>query len=134
LFVFQEVENQHIGKSENRQQQSKSKKTNTELHKDLDAAIAKAMSIHYSEKAKTNNTTMTKIIKQELTLFQTIGNRGFLLGKVYNYFLIIKPTSVEAERAFSSSGYLCNKLRTRLNDDTLDHLSCLRTYFQCNMD
>lgn len=88
------------------------------------------MSANYADKVKTNKTNLTKIIKQELSLFQTVGNRGYHLTKVYNYLLMIRPTSVESERAFSSSGYLCNKLRTRMNDGTLDHLSSLRTFFQ----
>lgn len=88
------------------------------------------MSANYVDKVKANKTNLAKVIKQELTLFQNVGTRGFHLTKVYNYLLMIKPTSVESERAFSSSGYFCNKLRTRLNDGTLDHLSSLRTFFQ----
>jgi len=32
--------------------------------------------------------------------------------------LHIPPTSVESERAFSSAGYFCSKLRSRFNDDS----------------
>ena len=40
--------------------------------------------------------------------------------------LTIPATSVEAERAFSSAAHLCNKLRTRLCDSTLDTLVFIR--------
>ena len=40
--------------------------------------------------------------------------------------LTIPGTSVEAERAFSSCAYLCNKLRTRLKYYTLDTLCFIR--------
>ena len=39
-------------------------------------------------------------------------------------------TSVEAERAFSSPGVICTKLRNRLDDTTVDTLCFLRSYYQ----
>lgn len=102
----------------------KRKKNKSDLHKELDEVIAKAMSANYTEKVKTDKATLTKVIKKELSLFQNVGTRGFYLSKVYNYLFLIKPTSVESERAFSSGGYFCNKIRSKMNDDTL------RTYFQ----
>lgn len=78
------------------------------------------MSTNYADIVKSDKASLTKIIKQELALFQSVGNRGFYMSKVYNYLLMIKPTSVESERAFSSAGYFCNKLRSRMNDNTLD--------------
>ena len=38
----------------------------------------------------------------------------------------IKPTSVEAERAFSAMGFFATKLRNRMGDKTLDGLITLR--------
>ena len=35
---------------------------------------------------------------------------------------------VESERAFSSAGYFCSKLRSRFNDDSLDKLCFLKFY------
>ena len=37
------------------------------------------------------------------------------LSNIYQMVYIVPPTSVEAERAFSTTAYLCNKLRTKLN-------------------
>ena len=71
-----------------------------------------------------------KVICQEMTLFENGGNRGRYLQLVYDYLLSIPPTSVEAERAFSASGLICSRLRTRLGDETLDALCFLRSYFQ----
>ena len=34
----------------------------------------------------------------------------------------VKPTSVEAERAFSALGYFANKIWSQVNDNTLDAL------------
>lgn len=58
------------------------------------------------------------------------GGREMYLDMAYNYLLCISPTSVKAERAFSSVTYLCNRLRSSLSDKSLDALSFLRTQFQ----
>ncbi len=100
------------------------------MHFELDTAITKAMSVNYADRVKSNKTNLTKILKQELTLFQTVGTRGHYLSQVYYHLLVIKPTSVESERAFSASGYFAKKIRSRLNDDTLDALCMLRSHFQ----
>jgi hypothetical protein len=41
----------------------------------------------------------------------------------------IKPTSVESERGFSASDNFVTKLRSSLEDDTLNALCFLRAYF-----
>ena len=63
-------------------------------------------------------------------LFENGGNRGHNLELVYQYLLSIPPTSIEPERAFSAAGYLGSKIRSRLNDQTLNALLFLRAYFQ----
>jgi len=46
---------------------------------------------------------------------EAIDDRGRYLKLVYDYLLSIPgPTSVEAKRAFSASGVICSRLRTRL--------------------
>lgn len=68
-------------------------------------------------------------VGMEMALYENGGCRGEILTKVYKKLLSIPPTSVESERAFSAAGILCNRLRTRLNDDTLDAFMFLRSFF-----
>ncbi|KAI5719202.1 hypothetical protein M8J76_006772 [Diaphorina citri] len=69
-------------------------------------------------------------IRKECSLFETNGTRGYYLTKVYNFLRSVPPTSVEAERAFSAAGYIQNKLRSRLGDESIDNLLFLRAHFQ----
>lgn len=69
------------------------------------------------------------VIKKEMSLFENGGLRGLYLQKCYEYLLTVPPTSVEAERAFSSAVTFATKLRSRLSDSTLDTLVFLRAYF-----
>ena len=41
-----------------------------------------------------------------------------------------RPTSVEPERAFPAARLLCTRIRSRLNDATLDTLCFLRSYYR----
>ena len=59
----------------------------------------------YIEKTQIGK-TLWGTLNKEMTLFESLKS--------------ISPTSVESERAFSSSGYICNKIRSSLNDDTLE--------------
>lgn len=110
------------------------KKNKSALHAELDAAIEEAMTPK-STSSYVNNFSqpekfLLKMIRQELNLFENGGNHGILLSKAYECLMLVKPTSVESERAFSASGYLCSKIRSRMNDETLHHLCFLRAYFQ----
>ena len=51
-----------------------------------------------------------------MSLFQNGGVRGHHLELAYQYLLTIFPMSVEAERAFSTAGFIANKIRSRLAD------------------
>lgn len=125
-------EEESVSNIEEPARKKQKKKKLTSLHMELDGAIKKALSSKPT--ATTVNTTQSdknllKLIRQELNLFENNGNRGLLLTKAYRCLFEIKPTSIESERAFSSAGYICSKIRSRMNDDTLDHLCFLRTYF-----
>jgi len=39
-----------------------------------------------------------------------------------NFLLTIPPASIEPERAFSSAGILCSKLRSHMSDAILDNM------------
>lgn len=110
------------------------KKNKSELHVELDAFIDKAMppksTIFYGNSISQPENFLLKMIRQELNLFENEGNLGMLLSKAYKCLLVVKPTSIESERAFSACGYLCSKIRSRMNDETLHHLCFLRAFFQ----
>lgn len=71
-----------------------------------------------------------KVLKKEITAFESEGVRGEYLSAFHDYLLTIKPTSVEAERAFSAAGYICSSIRSRLADDTINTICFLRSFFQ----
>ena len=51
-----------------------------------------------------------------------------LLGKLLNALKSIPPTSVQCERAFSTTGQYATKIRSNLNDETLSSLVFLKYY------
>lgn len=71
----------------------------------------------------------SRLVQKEMMLYETSNKRPENLEKLYIALKTIKPTSVEAERAFSALGYFGSKIRNRLNDDTLDALMFLRHYY-----
>jgi hypothetical protein len=82
-----------------------------------------------SSTASSSGKILAALIKAEMAVFESSGTRGRCLEQVYKYLLTIPPTSVEAERAFSASGALCTKVRSRLDDNTLDTLCFLRAHY-----
>ena len=49
---------------------------------------------------------------------------------LYKALMTIKPTSVEAKRAFSAMGFFVTKLRNRMSDKTLDALITMRQRYK----
>lgn len=96
----------------------------------LDEAISKQ--VNYIIAGKKTHTVQdnVKLIKREMTLFEDEGTRGIYIQQIYDLLLTIRPTSVESERAFSAAGQICTKIRSNLNDESLDALCFLRAYFQ----
>lgn len=72
---------------------------------------------------------LANIIKREMEFFQEQNIRGKYLEKAFKMLLTVRPTSVESERAFSAAGLICTKLRSSLNDNTLDTMCFLRQHF-----
>lgn len=77
-----------------------------------------------------NEDVGARVLQKEMLLYEASKKRPENLNKLYESLKTIKPTSVEAERAFSALGYFANKIRNRLNDDTLDALMFLRQYYK----
>ena len=72
---------------------------------------------------------LSKTIRNEIAVFEEGGNRGTYLQKSYEYLKTVKPTSVESVRGFSASGNIVTKLRSSLEDETLNALCFTRGYF-----
>ena len=53
-----------------------------------------------------------------------------ILAKLFRALKTIQPTSIEAERAFSTCGLFVTKLRTNLKDDTLNALLIVNKHYK----
>lgn len=99
------------------------------LQEKLEMAISKTTIKRFSQnKSKTD---YQKLVRKEISYFEEEGvekGRKYL-ELLYNYLLTIPPTSVESERAFSAAGVICTKIRSSMNDETLDAIAFLRAYF-----
>lgn len=69
------------------------------------------------------------IIAHELHTFDLTGQRGVYLNLIYNALLTITPSSVEAERSFSTAGRIKTKSRCRMSHLLLDDLMVLNRHF-----
>ena len=67
----------------------------------------------------------SNLIKKEMAFFEASKSRPKNLDILFNTLKTIPPTSVEAERAFSSLGLFAIKIRSLLQD-TLDALIFLK--------
>ncbi|KRZ88157.1 hypothetical protein T08_13634 [Trichinella sp. T8] len=63
-----------------------------------------------------------KIIKNEIAVFEAVGQRPKTLQKLYDALITVPPTSCETERSFSAAGLFVTKLRSSLKDETIDTL------------
>jgi len=90
------------------------------------AAASRDVSLHSQDVER----KLDSSVKAEMAVFQSSGKRGRCLELVYRYLLSVPQTSVEAERAFSAAGVLCTKMRSRLDDRTMDVLCFLRAYYR----
>lgn len=71
---------------------------------------------------------LSSTIVSELDDFKMNGYRGKFLEFAYQKMLNIKASSCDVERLFSSSVQVVNRLRTSLNDDTIDNIMFLKNY------
>ncbi|KRY26479.1 hypothetical protein T01_9761, partial [Trichinella spiralis] len=66
-----------------------------------------------------------KIIKNEMAVFEAVGQRPKTLQKLYDALITAPPTSCETGRSFSAAGLFVTKLRLSLKDETIDTLCLL---------
>ncbi|GBM19242.1 hypothetical protein AVEN_142491-1 [Araneus ventricosus] len=107
---------------------SSSLKNDLTLQKELQMQIQQDMKTCSMNTKKEKN--FEKILKKEMTANESEGVRGKYLSSIHEYLLTIKPTSVEAERAFSAAGYICSSVRSRLAVETIITVCFLRSLFQ----
>ena len=72
---------------------------------------------------------LLKELKLEMAVFESTGKRPNSLEALYQALITVPPTSVEAERCFSAAGLFVTKLRTSLNDETIDRLCFFKILF-----
>ena len=68
----------------------------------------------------------------ELKCFEGTKTKTPKILKLYKSVMTIQPSSVQAERIFSTAGLFSTKLRSRISNRTLDSLCFLRNYFKNN--
>ena len=72
---------------------------------------------------------LLQILKKEMCILELTSERPAHLEKLYQALLTIRPSSIEAERVFSSANLFVTKLRNKMSDSTLDNLVFLRSHF-----
>lgn len=101
-----------------------------DLQRKLDEAIKRATATSSGDATPRSTAKDTEsVLRKEMALFMSGGRRRSLLTNVYSYLQTVLPTSVEAERAFSSDTSIWTKVCSRLEGNTLDALCFLRAYF-----
>ncbi|GBN75882.1 hypothetical protein AVEN_23244-1 [Araneus ventricosus] len=78
---------------------SSSLKNDLTLQKELQMQIQQDMKT-YSINTKKKEKDFEKTLRKEMTACESEGVRGKYLSSIHGYLLTIKPTRVEAERAF----------------------------------
>ena len=68
----------------------------------------------------------------ELKCFEGTKTKTPKILKLYKSVMTIQPSSVQAERIFSTAGLFSTKLRSRISDRILDSLYFLRNFFKNN--
>lgn len=102
------------------------------LRNELETELRKQKNETCTVIAPTKSQNFEKTIKAEMVEYENKGIKGKHLTLVHKYLNTISPTSVEAERAFSVTGYVCSPIRNKMTDRTLDTICFLRSYFQNN--
>ena len=98
---------------------------NLTLTEELDLLLNKEKK--YQDSIKIDVST-EKLIKNEMKIFEShpYHKRPETLEKIFLSLKSIPPSSVEAERAFSSASFFEPKIRGNLSDETLTSLVFLR--------
>ena len=123
LFPSQDDNNEED--DENAEEEPPAKQSKAE---ELDALLSRKTVSRSNPGPRNFSQEMLKTMKKEMAVFESTGKRPSSLEKVYKALKTIPPSSVEAERSFSAAGLFVTKLRTTLNDETVDTLCFLRSH------
>ena len=85
------------------------------------------MSPSFSSKSE-----VLKCIKQEMAVFENLGERPKTLEMLFKALMTIPASSVESEQAFSAAGLFVSKLRTSLSDNSVDTVCCVLCVLICS--
>ena len=98
---------------------------------DLDLFLQKKKkkSVRAGLHSQSSVTDVLKAIKREIAVLEASEHRPLCLEKIYKALKTLQPSSVEAERSFSSAGLFVTKLRTNLSDKSLNNLFILKSHF-----
>ena len=80
-----------------------------------------------SQRAKT---AKKNAMKRQFEAWEPSGERSPTLEKLYQYLNLVKPSSVESERSFSTAGRFVTRYRASLSDKNFSTLVFLRHYFK----
>ncbi|CAK8695489.1 unnamed protein product [Clavelina lepadiformis] len=101
------------------------------LKEELERAIMSASTpVSATRPSSTPSPNLNRRMVQKECESEASGKRPANLQTLYEALLTIQPTSVEAERAFSACGLFVTKLRSRLQDSTIDALCFIRRALQ----
>ena len=90
--------------------------------------------ITMTTKKQNTGDTAYKTKLKEFNLFEANEKLTKNLKMILNGLLCNKPTSVESERVLSTVRLFVTKIRTRLYDNSVNALVCLRTHFKNSSD
>ena len=100
-----------------------------EINQEASLTFAQRLEQFVKEKKETSAQKETNLLKKDFTFFEATGERPVKLEKLYKALLTVRPSSVESERVFSTTGFFLTKFRTSLTDNHLSILVFLRNHF-----
>lgn len=120
----------NIGEVNNDEEEDKEVLNDLSFVDQMNERIKKHSKPIESFKPSSDATSTKKMLKDELDYFERTGIRGPTLELIYNALMLILPTSVESERAFSTAGWIKNKVRSTMGDNFLNFLTILNKFFR----
>ena len=85
-----------------------------------------------SKSVKGKDTGISKTVQKAMALYEKSGEVPEILLKLKMALLSIPPSSIEAERTFSTVGIFASKIRSCLKDTTIHSLVVLRQFHKKN--